>query len=161
MLSSATSLIKLLLVTLIIAALMIGSIWSLDRVRLRIERMQRDFLAIDFDDYEYPLAERMKRRYPILFYEMKMGFGAGVVLTYGFGKIGGALGFAGRVISLGVPSMALSFYLKVKELESRVPLNQSLQIFFHLGAMIGIYIHMIEIHLKNNGSQPYGNPMGD
>ena len=50
--------------------------------------------------------------------------------------------------------MALSFYLKVKELESRVSLNQSLQIFFHLGAMLGIYIHMIEIYLKTNGSQP-------
>jgi hypothetical protein len=146
-----------LLVALIIVALMIGSVWSLDHVRLQIEGMQRDFLAIDFDDYEYPLAERMRRRYPIFFYELKMGLGAGVVLTYGFGKIGGALGFTGRVVGLGVPPTALSYYLKVKELESRVPLNQSLHIFFHLGAILGIYLHMIELHLKTNGSQPHGN----
>ena len=152
--SSVASLIKPLLVASIMVALIIGSVWSLDRVRLQIEGMQRDFLAIDFDDYEYPLAERLKRRYPILFYELKMGFGAGMVLTCGFGKIGGALGFTGRVVGLGVPPMALSFYLKVKELESQVSLNQSLQIFFHLGAMLGIYIHMIEIYLKTNGSQP-------
>ena len=143
-----------LLVATIMVALILGSIRGLDRVRLQIEGMQRDFLAIDFDDYEHPLIERMKRRYPILFYELKMGLGAGVALTYGFGKIGGALGFTGRVVGLGVPPMALSFYLKVKELESHVPLNQSLHIFFHMGAMLGIYIHMIELHLKTKDSKP-------